>query len=260
MLIPFRSCMRVILTLQTPFLDRLRGIPYYPSIHLRLPLSRIIDYLWMRTAIASRATGNVHVQLESGWLVSRVLDFVKAIGRVAGCCAIVEETACRTDGGRRGGGGGRVVSRDRRGGRHGSCSCTGDRATPRHTDVQRCRPVRPRVGGGGGGGGGGVARGATALRLIHGTATLLFRESGAATWFARCWCCCCWRMPQSTAGGNAPGDCRDSWVARRLLAHVSRSWLFCNEQMHTGSANFRTPSSTGQGFITIFSWIPATDD
>lgn len=174
MLIPFRSCVRAILALQTPFLDRLRGIPYYPSIiHLRLPLSRIIDYLWMRTAIASRATGNVHVQLESGWLVSRVLDFVKAIGRVAGCCAIVEETACRTDGGRRGGGGGRVVSRDRRGGRHGSCSCTGDRATPRHTDVQRCRPVRPRVGGGGGGGGGGVARGATALRLIHGTATLL---------------------------------------------------------------------------------------
>lgn len=108
------------------------------SIHLfRLPLSRIINYLWyvwMRTAIASRATGNVHVQLESGWLVSRVLDFVKAI-RVAGSCAIVEETARRTDGRRRGRGGGRV-SRDRRGGRYGSCSRTGDRATSRHTDVQ----------------------------------------------------------------------------------------------------------------------------
>ena len=51
-----------------------------------------------------------------------------------------------------------------------------------------------------------------------------------ATWFARWWwcCCCCWRTAQSVAGGNAPGDCRDCWVARRLLAHVSRSWLFCN--------------------------------
>lgn len=48
----------------------------------------------MRTAIASRAAGNVHVQLESGWLVSRVLDFVKAV-RVARSGAIVEETARR---------------------------------------------------------------------------------------------------------------------------------------------------------------------
>lgn len=59
-------------------------------------------------------------------------------------------------------------------------------------------------------------------------------------------------MPQSTAGGNAPGDCRDSWVARRLLAHVSRSWLFCNEQMHNWVSQFPPcRARSGKVFLSL---------
>ena len=119
----------------------------------------------MRTAIASRTAGNVHVQLESGWLVSCVLDIVKGV-RVARSRAIVEETARRAGSRRRRRRVGRVSS-DRRRCWYRNCSCTADRTTPCHTDVQRGWSVRSRI----------AARVVVAvdgtLQLIHRATTLL---------------------------------------------------------------------------------------